>query len=112
MSITIIKIPQSELKIMKFIWDTDYEISSKNITSAMENEYNWNASTTLSLLSKLVNRGFLEAKKIKRLTYYNILIKKKAYLRFETKYFLCTIHSNSIESLIKSLKDCGFINDI
>lgn len=77
MSITIIKIPQSELKIMKFIWDTDYEISSKNITSAMENEYDWNASTTLSLLSKLVNRGFLEAKKIKRLTYYNILIKKR-----------------------------------
>ncbi|MEJ4023182.1 BlaI/MecI/CopY family transcriptional regulator [Clostridioides difficile] len=110
MSIT--KIPASEFKIMKFIWETDYEMSSKNISFAMENKYNWKHSTTLSLLSKLVKRKFLLAEKIDRYTHYKVVVKYREYLNLETRYFFNSIHSNSIESLINSLNDCGFINNI
>ncbi|HFL3266474.1 TPA: BlaI/MecI/CopY family transcriptional regulator [Clostridioides difficile] len=107
----ITKIPKSEFKIMKFIWETDYEMSSKNIMYAMENKYNWKPSTTLSLLSKLVKRKFLSAEKIDRYTHYKVIVENREYLNFETRYFFDNIHSNSIESLIKSLEDCGLIND-
>ncbi len=99
------KIPQAELKVMKFIWNKNDIITSKEVMEAMELEYNWKATTTLTILSKLVNKCFLSSERIKRITHYTILITKQEYKVFETKIFLREIHSNSIESLINSLED-------
>ncbi|HFL3159476.1 TPA: BlaI/MecI/CopY family transcriptional regulator, partial [Clostridioides difficile] len=100
------KIPQAELKIMKFIWSKNDIVTSKELIEAMEQDCNWKATTTLTLLSRLVNKRFLASDRIKRITYYTILITKEEYKIFETKRFLREVHSNSIESLIDSLIDC------
>ncbi|MCC0697242.1 BlaI/MecI/CopY family transcriptional regulator [Clostridioides sp. ES-S-0048-02] len=103
---SIQKIPKSELKIMKFIWKLNTDLSSKDVIKAMEYEYDWKSTTTLTLLSKLVKRGFLEADKINKITHYKILTTKKAYLQFATRQFLDTVHSGSMNSLIESLIHC------
>ncbi|HBE9554114.1 BlaI/MecI/CopY family transcriptional regulator [Clostridioides difficile] len=100
------KIPQAELKIMKFIWNKNDIVTSKEVVEAMEIECNWKATTTLTILSRLVNKRFLASDRIKRITHYTILITKEEYKIFETKRFLREVHSNSIESLIDSLIDC------
>ncbi|MCC0646587.1 BlaI/MecI/CopY family transcriptional regulator [Clostridioides sp. ZZV14-6009] len=100
------KIPQAELKVMKFIWVKNDIVTSKELIEAMENDCNWKATTTLTLLSRLVNKRFLASDRIKRITHYTILITKEEYKIFETKRFLREVHSNSIESLIDSLIDC------
>ncbi|MCQ4379950.1 BlaI/MecI/CopY family transcriptional regulator, partial [Clostridioides difficile] len=58
------KIPQAELKVMKFIWKVDVTVTSKDVIEAMEQKYGWKQTTTLTLLSRLVKRGFLDAQKI------------------------------------------------
>ncbi|ARC17017.2 TPA: BlaI/MecI/CopY family transcriptional regulator [Clostridioides difficile] len=100
------KIPQAELKVMKFIWNKNDIVTSKEVMEAMELEYNWKATTTLTLLSRLTIKRFLDSERIKRITHYTILITKEEYKIFETKRFLEEVHSNSIESLISSLEDC------
>ncbi|HGM3509470.1 TPA: BlaI/MecI/CopY family transcriptional regulator, partial [Clostridioides difficile] len=100
------KIPQAELKVMKFIWNKNDIVTSKELIEAMEQDCNWKATTTLTLLSRLVNKRFLASDRIKRITHYTILITKEEYKIFETKRFLREVHSNSIESLIDSLIDC------
>lgn len=100
------KIPQAELKIMKFIWNKNDIVTSKEVVEAMEIECNWKATTTLTILSRLVNKRFLSSERVKRMAHYTILITKKEYVKFETKRFLADIHSNSIESLVDSLIDC------
>lgn len=100
------KIPQAELKIMKFIWNKNDIVTSKEVIEAMEHDCNWKATTTLTVLSRLVNKRFLSSERIKRMAHYTILITKKEYVKFETKRFLADIHSNSIESLVDSLIDC------
>ncbi|MCC0783657.1 BlaI/MecI/CopY family transcriptional regulator [Clostridioides sp. ES-S-0108-01] len=100
------KIPRAELKVMKFIWDKDDIVTSKEVIEAMKLEYSWKATTTLTFLSKLTIKRFLASERIKRITHYTILITKEEYKAFETKRFLEEIHSNSIESLIVSLEDC------
>lgn len=106
------KIPQAELKVMKFIWGKNEEVTSKEVIESMENKYGWKQTTTLTLLSKLVKRKFLLSEKIDRYTHYKVVVKYREYLNLETRYFFNSIHSNSIESLINSLNDCGFINNI
>ncbi|WP_394870202.1 BlaI/MecI/CopY family transcriptional regulator, partial [Clostridioides difficile] len=101
------KIPQTELKVMKFIWNKNDIVTSKEVTKAMELEYGWKITTTLAILSRLVIRRFLTSERIGRITHYTTLIAKKDYKISETKRFLNDIHSNSLESLLNSLKDCN-----
>ncbi|HBF4443199.1 TPA: BlaI/MecI/CopY family transcriptional regulator [Clostridioides difficile] len=97
------KIPQAELKVMKFIWGKNEEVTSKEVIESMENKYGWKQTTTLTLLSKLVKRKFLLSEKIDRYTHYKIIIKNREYLNFETKNFMSNMHNNSLGSLLTSL---------
>ncbi|EIS9418432.1 TPA: BlaI/MecI/CopY family transcriptional regulator [Clostridioides difficile] len=99
------KIPQAELEVMKFIWRVDVTVTSKDVIEAMEQKYGWKQTTTLTLLSRLVKRGFLDAQKIDRYTHYTIVVKHKDYLSLETKYLLSKIHDDSLRSLISALHD-------
>ncbi|WP_219720029.1 BlaI/MecI/CopY family transcriptional regulator, partial [Clostridioides difficile] len=82
-------------------------VTSKEVAKAMELEYSWKMTTTLTILSRLVIKHFLASERIGRMTHYTILIAKKDYKISETKRFLNDIHSNSLESLLNSLKDCN-----
>lgn len=99
------KIPQAELKVMKFIWRVDATVTSKDVIEAMEQKYGWKQTTTLTLLSRLVKRGFLDAQKIDRYTHYTIIVKHKDYLNFKAKDFLSNIHDDSLRNLISALHD-------
>ncbi|PBE17026.1 BlaI/MecI/CopY family transcriptional regulator [Clostridioides difficile] len=99
------KIPQAELKVMKFIWAKNDIVTSKEVVEAMQYECNWKVTTTLTILSRLVNKRFLASERISRLTHYTILITKQEHKVFETKRFLREVHSNSLESLRDSLID-------
>ncbi len=66
------KIPQAELKVMKFIWKVDATLTSKDVIEAMEPKYGWKQTTTLTLLSRLVKRRVLDTQKIDRYTHYTI----------------------------------------
>ncbi|MBJ8602960.1 BlaI/MecI/CopY family transcriptional regulator, partial [Clostridioides difficile] len=91
----------------KFIWSKNDIVTSKEVAKAMELEYSWKMTTTLTILSRLVIKHFLASERIGRMTHYTILIAKKDYKISETKRFLNDIHSNSLESLLNSLKDCN-----
>ncbi|HEK5054523.1 TPA: BlaI/MecI/CopY family transcriptional regulator [Clostridioides difficile] len=97
------KIPNSEFKVMKFIWEINDVVTSKILREVMKDKYDWEATTTLTLLKNLTEKHFLDAEKINRLTHYRILITKEEYLNFATKKFLEDIHDNSLESLAESL---------
>lgn len=96
------KIPYSEFRIMQLFWDSSTVLTSKDIVSIMSEE--WKQTTTLTLLSRLVKRGFLSAEKKPTYTRYKVLVDKKSYLEFETSDFIKTIHDDSIVSLIDSVK--------
>lgn len=81
------KIPQTELKVMKFIWSKNDIVTSKEVAKAMELEYSWKMTTTLTILSRLVIKHFLASERIGRMTHYTILIAKKDYKISETKDF-------------------------
>ncbi|MDB3084250.1 transcriptional regulator [Clostridioides difficile] len=104
------KIPQAELKVMKFIWGENSEVTSKEVIEAMENKHGWKQTTTLTLLSRLVKRKYLSAEKIDRYTHYKIIIENREYLNFETKNFVSNIHDNSLESVLVSLHEDNLLD--
>ncbi|EGT4601606.1 BlaI/MecI/CopY family transcriptional regulator [Clostridioides difficile] len=99
----ISKLPEAELKVMRYIWEANEVLTSRELVAAMEEKYEWNESTTFTVLKRLERREFLSTEKIGKLTHYNILVKEKKYLRFETREFIKNIHKNSISSLMSAL---------
>ncbi|HFL3266458.1 TPA: BlaI/MecI/CopY family transcriptional regulator [Clostridioides difficile] len=82
------KIQQEELRVMKFIWEKNDEVISKEVIEFMENKYNCKHYTTFPLLSKLVKKEFLSAEKIGKYTYYKIVVGKREYLNFKIENFI------------------------
>lgn len=107
----ISKIPQSELIVMKVIWNNEKSLSSKEIINILKEQTGWKRTTTLTLLSKLVKKEFIKAEKIKLYTYYTPIITKNEYLELETEYFFTNIHDRSLKSLITALHENAEISE-
>ncbi|WP_234122092.1 BlaI/MecI/CopY family transcriptional regulator [Clostridium hydrogenum] len=105
------KIPESELEVMKIIWNSKSKISSKEIIEIMEDKKAWKNTTTLTLLKRLTEKNFITAEKIKRVTYYTAIVSEKSYLEMETSTFFEKIHGSSLKSFITTLHDTNDITD-
>jgi len=97
------KLPNAEFDIMKVVWENDPPITTKMILEQLGHERDWKAQTVISLMLRLVERGFLRTeKKGKERTFYP-LIERDAYLEFETSNFVNLYHENSLLHLVNTM---------
>ncbi len=100
---SIKKLPDTEFEIMKVVWANEPPITTGLIMEQLGNERNWKAPTVISLMLRLVKRGFLKTeKKGKERTYFP-LISRDEYLKFETVNFMRQYHKNSFLNLVNTL---------
>ncbi|MFL8632500.1 BlaI/MecI/CopY family transcriptional regulator [Clostridioides difficile] len=70
------KLPDIELKIMKYIWNTGYKtVISKGVADEIEKTYGWKHTTTITLLARVTKKDFLISQRIGRPVPYTVLIK-------------------------------------
>ncbi|MBS4189765.1 BlaI/MecI/CopY family transcriptional regulator [Bacillus sp. FJAT-49705] len=100
---TIKRLPDAEFEIMRVVWENEPPITTAMIMVKIGNERKWKPPTLLTLMSRLVERGFLQTeKKGKERTYYP-LISKEDYLELETGKFMEQYHENSFLSFVNTL---------
>ena len=98
------KLPDSELKLMKFIWNSGYKtVISKDVADEIEKEYGWKHTTTITLLARLTKKGFLISRRIGKHVHYTVLVKEKEYLKLEGKRIFGGLHNNPLSNLILKL---------
>ena len=100
---TIKSLPDSELKVMKVIWNNNRKMSTGEIDSELKGETEWKLSTLQVILSRLTEKGFLKNEKIGRINYYSSIVDFSRYSRNETKNFIRKMYDNSSKKLIASL---------
>ncbi len=97
------KLPEAEFEIMKVVWANESPITTNIIMKQLGNEKKWKAQTVISLLLRLIERGFLRTEKVgKERTYYP-LINREDYLQFETGNFIKQYHESSFLNLVNTL---------
>jgi predicted transcriptional regulator len=69
------------------------------------NSIGWKVQTAISLMLRLVERGFLRTEKIGKERTYFPLVRYEDYLTFETSSFLKQFHNNSFFNLIAAMVD-------
>jgi len=99
------RLPDAEFEIMHIIWQNTPPISTNQIISYLDSSKTWKPQTVLTLLVRLIDKGFLHSEKNGKERTYSPLISQKDYLSVETNSFFDRLHSNSIRSLVNTLYD-------
>jgi predicted transcriptional regulator len=105
------KLPEAEFDIMKVVWANTPPITTNIIMRQLGDERAWKPQTTISLLMRLVERGFLRTEKNGKERTYFPLVAKEDYLRFETGNFIKQFHNDSLFSLVNTLYNGKELSD-
>jgi len=105
------KLPDAEFDIMKVVWANDPPITTNIIMEQLGNEREWKAQTVISLMLRLVERGFLRTEKNSKERTYFPMVSKEDYLKFETGNFIRQFHDNSFLHLVNTLYDDKALSD-
>jgi BlaI family penicillinase repressor len=93
----------AESEIMKVLWQNNSRpATSAQIRKALEVKSVWSKSTVLTLIHRLVEKGFIACKK-KKVFYYTPLVSEEEYLKFQTKSFIDRIYDGSVKNLLSAL---------
>ena len=104
-------LPDSELKVMKIIWNNNRKMSTGEIDAELKNETDWKLSTLQVILSRLTEKGFLKNEKIGRINYYSSIVVFSIYSRNKKKNFIRKMYDNSSKKLIASLIESDELTD-
>lgn len=96
-------IGNSEVEIMKILWRLGGRpATSAEIRKELEIKQGWTKSTILTMIRRLVEKGFIACKK-KEVFYYSPCISEKEYLHHQTKNFIDKIYDGNIKNLLTTL---------
>ncbi|MCI9337391.1 MAG: BlaI/MecI/CopY family transcriptional regulator [Lachnospiraceae bacterium] len=99
------QLSDSELEIMKIVWEnpSDVTLFSYIMDGLAAKGKPCRKNTLIVLLSRLMNKGFLSAKKIGRRNEYTTLVSEAEYQRTQTKHFLDKIYEGNAKGLVSAL---------
>ncbi|MCE0663086.1 BlaI/MecI/CopY family transcriptional regulator, partial [Clostridioides difficile] len=52
----ISKLPEAELKVMRYIWESEKVLIPREITKSMEQKYEWKDTTIFTVLKRLLKK--------------------------------------------------------
>lgn len=96
------KISGAEMEIMKIIWNYENPLTSKQIMAFIPNNQ-WKTTTILTLLSRLVEKGFLKAERQGRNYLYSYIISDKEYKKRCSKKFINEFYQGSFKNFFATL---------
>ena len=107
------QISDAELEIMKVIWaKEDGPALFAYLTDELAARGKpWQKNTLITLLNRLVNKGFLRARKTGRRNEYTALVSENEYQTAQTRRFLDKIYEGSAKGLVSNLLQGDLLPD-
>lgn len=111
MAETIRRLPDSELEIMKIVWEAGGRATSAQVLGRLKDKRNWKTTSVLTFLSRLAEKGFLSIERQGKSNIYTALVNENDYLEKESKSFLEKLCGNSLRTFVATLYDSNAISD-
>ncbi len=98
------QISESELILMRIIWKSGGAALYSLIMDELDKDKNeWKNNTVLTLLSRLIEKGYLKVKKIGRRNEYIATVTEQDYQAMQTHRFLDKIYEGNVKSFVSTL---------
>lgn len=101
----------AELEIMQIVWHANAKVNSKYILSKLGLHRQWQLSTLMTALNRLIKKNYLQMEKDGANNLYWALIMENEYKQENAKHILERIYGNSLENFVMSLIDNKIIGD-
>ena len=101
------RLPDSELEVMQAVWRCDIPATRKDIEKNLNREPPMAATTLVTLLGRLAERGFLCIQKEGRGSVYTPLVEKHDYLSSQSESFIRKLCGGSMTAFASALCDSG-----
>ncbi len=97
-------VSDSELEILEVLWASDCALNAAEIRNILNEHKNWERTTILTLINRLVKKGAIAQEK-REVYYYTPCIRRETYVRAETKSFVDKFFKGRTKSLATALVD-------
>ena len=95
-------VSDSELEILEVLWTSDCALNAAEIRNILNEHKNWERTTILTLINRLVKKGAIAQEK-REVYYYTPCIRRETYVRAETKSFVDKFFKGRTKSLAAAL---------
>ena len=96
------KISDSELEVMKVLWEAGDALPITEIRTVLQARRGWEATTVKTLVSRLVTKGALQQEK-RNVFYYSPLISEPEYNGWATAHLIQRLYHGSARDLVAAL---------
>lgn len=103
------RLPDAELEVMQAVWSLEPPVTAAQVQQNVPSD--WKATSVLTFLSRLCDRGFLSCEKEGRQNLYTPLVTREAYLQRESRSFVERLCGGSVKNLVASLSDAGALTE-
>lgn len=93
-----ISISDSELEVMKLVWDKN-PITSEEVIEELSDKMSWNPQTIKTFITRLVKKEVMSYNRSGRTYYYYPLVSKDEYVKEENRTFLQKIYDGALDKL-------------
>lgn len=113
-----ITVSDAELEILEVLWAANRALNAGEIRGALNDHKNWERTTVLTLIQRLVKKGALtqekRAQNSREIYYYTPCTAREEYVRTETKNFIEKFFKGRSKNLAAALVDSDALtkNDI
>ena len=96
------KISDSELEVMKLLWQAGEPLPVTAIREALQQSRGWEATTVKTLVSRLVSKGVIAQEK-RNVFYYSPRITEQEYNAWATGNLIRRLYNGSAKDLVAAL---------
>ena len=96
------KITDSELEVMKLLWQSDKALSITEFREELQESKGWEPATIKTLVSRLVSKGVIRQEK-RNIYYYSPLISEMEYNAWATSDLIKKLYNGSARKLVSAL---------
>lgn len=105
------KLSDAELDIMLAIWKAGGPVQRSYLDEEMRVPHNWAETTILTILSKLIEKGFLSCVRQGKCNVYTPIVSKEEYTACANRRYLQKFYGSSVGSFVAALADSHDLTD-
>ena len=104
------KISDSELEVMKVLWEAEDALPVTAIRETLADRKGWEATTVKTLVNRLVGKGAVSQEK-RKVFFYTPLISEKEYNTWATGNLVQRLYKGSVKDLVAALVSSDELSD-
>ena len=104
------KISDSELEVMKVLWEAEDALPVTAIRETLADRKGWEATTVKTLVNRRVGKGAVSQEK-RKVFFYTPLISEKEYNTWATGNLVQRLYKGSVKDLVAALVSSDELSD-